>query len=192
MRLEDASPRRAGVWGIRRPQRDDTSALPIIRHQDGSITVLGGGTPAAPAERRLAVAQTAGLTILAASSLGLANWLPLGAGVSSLLDLGAVLALGAAAVLTTRRRSQRQRVEIDWRREEIRWHTRRRLTTVGFAAVRSVAVEGRWPPDSRASMVYDVLIEAPPDRLLAGVFDREDRASVWADELRELMGLSTA
>lgn len=64
--------------------------------------------------------------------------------------------------------------------------------TVGFAAVRSVAVEGRWPPDSRASMVYDVLIEAPPDRLLAGVFDREDQASGWAAELRELMGLPAA
>ncbi len=175
---------------VRQFHRGGTSS--IVRHADGCITVLGGGVPLPATRRQAEILQVAGIAVLGVSSLGLASWMTLGTGLTNALEVGAVLAVGTAVVLPILRRVRRERVEIDWRREELRWHARKALITISFDAVRSVVVEGRWPPDTDATMVYDVLIEANPDRLLAGVFTAEERASAWAGELRELIGLDAA
>jgi hypothetical protein len=104
-------------------------------------------------------------------------------------DVSVVLAgLGIGAVRLWHHRHQPDRIELDWRREEVRLYARAGTTFIPFAELGTVAVASQWVEDAVNPLSFQVLAEAGHEKLLLGQFDSEGAAREWAAELNALLG----
>jgi hypothetical protein len=167
---------------------ETSSSLSIVRHANGLITILKGRPPRLGAGRGFGLPAIAGLV----SGVVFSQIAPLVGWHLSVLDtfgLPMVLAgLGYAVVRLWQHRHQPDRIELDWRREELRAYDRRGVTTTPFGEIGGVIVTSRWADETDGDLAYAVVAEAAGESLLLGHFEAEESAREWAAELNALLG----
>ncbi len=168
---------------------ETSQSLSIVRHSNGLITIIKGRPPRLGAGRGLGLPAVVGLVggVLVWQIAPVLGWQ-----LSALDTFGVpvlLAGLGFAVVRLWQHLRQPDRVELDWRREELRAYDRSGVTTTPFAEVRGVTVTSRWADEKSGDLAFAVVAKTAGQRLLlVGHFEVEEAAREWAAELNALLG----